>query len=145
MFCDRNTFLVLGPSGPSWARVLQRQDPVIATTEKAVTVTKRTMAKLAATGGLAIAAAATLVPTASASGTSGTTNGCYSTWGSTGSNAHCTNPYVTYPGNFRNHGLCFLEGDQTSSWRWFNQFDWNPGWGQVDCTFQINESFVDWD
>lgn len=113
-------------------------------TDKAVTVTKGTLARLAAVGGLAVAALAAPVSSASASGTSDTTLGCYSTWGSTGSNAHCTNPYATYSAYFQNYGACLWSSDVASNWTWFNQGDWNSGWGQVDCVFDIQESWVNW-
>ena len=106
-------------------------------------MTKGTLARLAAVGGLAVAALAAPVA-ASASGTSATTFGCYSTWGSTGSNAHCTNPYVTYPAYYQNHGACLWSSDVNSSWVWFNQRDWNSGWGQVNCVFDIQQSWVNW-
>ncbi len=93
-------------------------------------VMRKSLARATVIGGLAVAAVAAVAPLASA-GTSNTTLGCYSTWGSTGSNAHCSNPYALDDGDYTNHGSCYYSSDQ-----------WSSLWGQVDCTFSINWSEV---
>lgn len=103
---------------------------------------RSTIAKVSIVGAFASAALAGVTPPALAAGTSGTTNGCYSTWGSTGSNAHCTNPSVSQDGNYRNYGNCYYSSDQYSGWVWFGKGSYVDGWGQVDCTFSINYSYV---
>jgi hypothetical protein len=100
------------------------------------------LAKALIVGGLTIAAGAAVVPMVSASGSSAVSFGCYSTWGSTGSNAHCTAPSATYSGNYRNWAWCnTVEGALTSKWQWFNAGQYVPGFGQVNCTFSIHDAF----
>lgn len=100
------------------------------------------MSKVAAIAGLSVAAIAVAAPMASASGASGVTNGCFSTWGSTGTDAHCTVPHVTVTGNYANHAACDFEPDHTSAWSHFpvpaEIFDF----GQIDCTFSVSWSSV---
>ena len=101
------------------------------------------VARLAAVGGLAIAAIATVSPSAFASGTSGNTNGCVSTWGDTGSNGHCTAPHVTVTGNYSNYAVCGGLGDnQDSGWYYMTEGSYVDGWGQVDCTFSVSHSEI---
>ncbi|MCK9897956.1 hypothetical protein [Frankia sp. AgB32] len=76
-----------------------------------------------------------------ASGTSPTTNGCYSTWGSTGTNAHCFN--VTVTGNYRNHAFCSAQFDKVSSALYMTRGSTVNNWGQLNCTFSVTRSRVD--
>ncbi|GAA1514239.1 hypothetical protein GCM10009677_54290 [Sphaerisporangium rubeum] len=76
-----------------------------------------------------------------ASGTSPTTNGCYSTWGSTGTSAHCFN--VTVTGNYRNHAACQSQPDKVSSWLWITAGSTVDNWGQLNCTFKITSSRIE--
>ncbi|MCM3887598.1 hypothetical protein ND747_28815 [Frankia sp. R82] len=80
------------------------------------------------------------VESALASGQSPRTNNCYSTWGSTGSNAHCYANSVA--GTYTNHGFCTSQPDPTSS-KYFVKGTYAPDWGQVNCWFKINSSRVD--
>ena len=99
------------------------------------------VARSAAIAGLAIAAVGVTAPTSFA-GTSGNVYGCYSTWGSTGSNAHCQ--MVQRQGNFQNQGSCNLGGTVRSGWNFFSTLQSVPNWGQVDCTFAIDSSWVNY-
>ncbi|MFB7128014.1 MULTISPECIES: hypothetical protein [unclassified Kitasatospora] len=98
--------------------------------------------KVAAVAGLATVVALGVAPLASASGTSGKTNGCYSTWGTTGTNGHCYP--VTADGNFRVSADCNLEPDGSSGWSYFYKNANIGGFGQYDCTFKINSSWVEY-
>ncbi|MEV7778720.1 hypothetical protein [Kitasatospora sp. NPDC088351] len=100
------------------------------------------IARSVAIAGLAVAAAVAAAPAATASGTSGQTNGCYSTWGSTGSNAHCKSVGVT--GYYRNHAECSWQSDRWSTYYYFWNLSSQPNWGQVDCAFSIESSWVDY-
>lgn len=95
-----------------------------------------------------LAAAAVVVVTAPSSlasgGTSPTTNGCYSTWGNTGSDAHCTNPHVTVTGNYRNHLSCNSQVDKVSGWIYFQAGAYADHWGQLNCTFKASSSRVEY-
>ncbi|MEV7778721.1 hypothetical protein [Kitasatospora sp. NPDC088351] len=101
---------------------------------------RSSMARAAAIAGLAAAAVAVVSPAAMASGTSNDVNGCYSTWGSTGSNAHCKD--VTATGFYRNAASCNWSLDQQSAEYMFLFGSSKQDWGQVDCTFKINFSWV---
>ncbi|MFD4394316.1 hypothetical protein [Kitasatospora sp. NPDC058478] len=99
------------------------------------------LTRVAVMAGLAAAAVISITPSAFA-GTSGNTFGCWSTWGSTGSNAHCQN--VQKSGYFQNYGYCDWEADQTSTNTWFDEKSTVNNWGQIDCTFNISRSLVNW-
>ncbi|MFI6850648.1 hypothetical protein OG535_01855 [Kitasatospora sp. NBC_00085] len=92
--------------------------------------------------GLGVAAVVVVAPGALASGTSNKTNGCWSTWGSTGSNAHCQN--VTDGGNYVNKSICSWSSDQVSDAEWFDRGASKDNWGQIDCTFNVEKSWVDY-
>lgn len=96
----------------------------------------------AAIAGLAAAAIVSAAPGASASGTSSKTYGCWSTWGDTGSNAHCQK--IEKSGYFANKGYCDWSSDQTSGHDWKDAGTSDPDWGQIDCTFHISRSLVEW-
>ncbi|WP_282202139.1 hypothetical protein [Kitasatospora fiedleri] len=67
--------------------------------------------KAAAVVGVSALAFIGFMPTAQASsGTSNNVLGCYSTWGNTGTNAHCFN--VTLGGTFQNFAACNVEADK---------------------------------
>ncbi|MFE4971780.1 hypothetical protein ACFRAR_06645 [Kitasatospora sp. NPDC056651] len=102
------------------------------------------IAKVSLVGIFSAAAITTVAPSAFAGGTSGTTNGCYSTWGNTGSNAHCTNPVVTVSGYYQNFGSCSYSSDQYSTRYFYSQGSAPNNWGQVDCTFSISYSRVNY-
>ncbi|MEU3503312.1 hypothetical protein ABZ726_22000 [Streptomyces hundungensis] len=97
-----------------------------------------------AIGGLSVLAVAGIAPVAIASGTSGTTNGCYSTWGSTGTNAHCTNPSIQMDGAVRNHASCDFEADKVSGWIWTTRGSVFDNWGQLDCSWHVSRSRVEY-
>ncbi|MFF7897206.1 hypothetical protein ACFZCV_00030 [Streptomyces sp. NPDC007920] len=99
---------------------------------------RKTMARAVAIAGLAAAAVTMGAPTALA-GTSPTTEGCYSTWGNTGSNGHCQS--VARTGDFQNQIDCSLLGD-SSIWYLFNKGASKPSWGYVECTFSANRSWI---
>ncbi|MBP5938358.1 hypothetical protein [Streptomyces acidiscabies] len=101
--------------------------------------TRNTIARAAAFAGAAIAVVALSAPSAMASGTSPKLNGCYSTWGSTGSVAHCVS--VTRGGQYKNRGVCTF-GNEDSLWKFFQGGESNPKWGGVECTFDIEKSFI---
>jgi hypothetical protein len=82
---------------------------------------------------------------AHASGTSPTTNGCYSTWGSTGANGHCSNPHVTESGKYQVHGNCSFQNSQSSGYIYYGAGSYIPNWGQINCTFQIDNSSVEYE
>ncbi|MFE5584504.1 hypothetical protein [Kitasatospora sp. NPDC056531] len=98
------------------------------------------IAKVSAVGVLAAAATVGLAPLAFA-GASSTTNGCYSTWGNTGSDAHCNNPNATQDGNYGNYESCSAESDN-QTWVWFGAGSVSNDWGQEDCTWSANWSAV---
>jgi hypothetical protein len=75
-----------------------------------------------------------------ASGTSNTVDGCYSTWGSTGTNAHCFK--VTKTLNYRNHAACEAQPDKTSSWTEIVKGSTVPNFGQINCTFTVTSSSI---
>ncbi|MFH8383562.1 hypothetical protein ACH4E7_21885 [Kitasatospora sp. NPDC018058] len=102
---------------------------------------RSTVAKAAIVGLFSTAALATVAPSAFA-GQSPNTFGCFSTWGSTGSNAHCYD--VTQNGDFQNAASCSASFDQQSDWIWISQGSTINGWGQVDCTFSINNSWINY-
>ncbi|MFE5584505.1 hypothetical protein [Kitasatospora sp. NPDC056531] len=102
---------------------------------------RASITKVSAIGILAAAATISLSPVAFA-GQSSTTNGCYSTWGNTGSNAHCVDPHVTVTGNYENYENCSAESDNYSGWNSFDSGAYVNGWGQVDCTWSANYSQV---
>ena len=102
------------------------------------------VAKGAVIGALGIAALGVVAPSAFASGTSGNTNGCYSTWGSTGSDAHCHSPGAQKAGNYQNYGSCWNSGDQSFTYTGVYVGWIDPDWGQVDCVFSINCSRVNY-
>ncbi|MCY0942202.1 MULTISPECIES: hypothetical protein [Streptomyces] len=90
-------------------------------------------------GALTVAAAVTVVPTATAAGTSGKTNGCYSTWGNTAFTGHC-NP-VTVSGQFNNWGVCDWQTDRGSGYhRWSKGFVGK--WGTRECSFKVLRSYI---
>ncbi|MFJ3306229.1 hypothetical protein ACIPSA_24545 [Streptomyces sp. NPDC086549] len=99
---------------------------------------RNTIARVAALAGVAVAAVALATPSAMA-GTSAKLNGCYSTWGSTGSVGHCAR--VTTTGNFKNRGVCTF-GNEDSLWEFFGAGESHPKWGGVECTFDIEKSFI---
>jgi hypothetical protein len=101
--------------------------------------TRITIAKAAAAAALAGAAVAVAAPTALASGTSPTLNGCYSTWGSTGSSGHCVS--VTQSGQYKNRGVCTF-GNEDSIWKHFGYGQSDSKWGTVECTFDIEKSYI---
>ncbi|MER6568678.1 hypothetical protein ABT288_21475 [Streptomyces sp. NPDC001093] len=100
---------------------------------------RNTIARVAALAGVAVAAVALATPSAMASGTSPKLNGCYSTWGSTGSVGHCVK--VTEAGQYKNHGVCTF-GSEESLWTSFGYGESNPKWGGVECTFNISKSYI---
>ncbi|MFF7897202.1 MULTISPECIES: hypothetical protein [unclassified Streptomyces] len=103
---------------------------------------RNTIARVAALTGAAVATVAAIAlsaPSAMASGTSATLNGCYSTWGSTGSVGHCVS--VTKIGQYKNRGVCTF-GNEDSLWTVFRIGDSNPKWGGVECTFNIEKSYI---
>ncbi|MBB4794331.1 hypothetical protein [Streptomyces nodosus] len=100
---------------------------------------RNTIARVAALTGAAVAAVALSAPSAMASGTSATLNGCYSTWGSTGSVGHCVN--VSKYGQYKNRGVCTF-GNEDSLWTVFRIGESNQKWGGVECTFNIEKSYI---
>lgn len=83
-----------------------------------------------------------VAPSAVASGgTSAKTNGCYSTWGNTGSNSHCTPATVT--GNYRNHLACNSQADKVSGWLYITKNSTVSGFGQLNCTFKASSARVE--
>ncbi|WP_159039717.1 hypothetical protein [Streptomyces sp. TP-A0356] len=100
---------------------------------------RTTITRVAAFTGAAIAAVALSAPSAMASGTSPRLNGCYSTWGSTGSVGHCVS--VTVAGQYKNRGVCTF-GNEDSIWTVFGYGASNPKWGGVECTFDISKSYI---
>lgn len=97
-------------------------------------------AKVLLVSAAAVAGMAALAPAAFASGTSPTVNGCYSTWGSTGTNAHCFN--VTETGKYQNHASCDAQPDKTSSWLTIGKGSTVDNWGQLNCTFKVSSSRI---
>jgi hypothetical protein len=73
-------------------------------------------------------------------GTSGMTNGCYSTWGNTGSSYHC--PRVTVTGYYQNHLACDKEQDKTSPWSRLTAGSSVDNIGQVNCRFKASSAYV---
>ncbi|KUN78298.1 hypothetical protein AQJ66_31700 [Streptomyces bungoensis] len=100
---------------------------------------RNTIARVTALAGVVIAAVALATPSALASGTSPKLNGCYSTWGSTGSVGHCVK--VTKNGQYKNRGECTF-GKEDSLWTDFWIGDSNPKWGGVECTYNISKSYI---
>ncbi|MGJ5754783.1 hypothetical protein FB563_2970 [Streptomyces puniciscabiei] len=100
---------------------------------------RTTITRVAALTGAAIAAVALSTPAALASGTSPKLNGCYSTWGSTGSVGHCAR--VTETGQYKNRGVCTF-GNEDSIWTVFYSGESHPKWGGVECTFDIEKSYI---
>ena len=99
------------------------------------------VAKAALVAAFAGAAVTGVAPLASAS-TSSTTNGCYSWWGNTSSDGHCTDPYVTYSGYYQNYAYCDFSSDQSSSWTWYSRGSKPNAWGVVECTFSVSQSHI---
>ncbi|MEV0484165.1 hypothetical protein AB0I69_26585 [Streptomyces sp. NPDC050508] len=98
-----------------------------------------TIARVAALAGAAVAVVALAAPSAMASGTSAKLNGCYSTWGSTGSVGHCVS--VTKSGQYKNRGVCTF-GNEDSLWTVFGYGESDSKWGGVECTFDIEKSYI---
>ncbi|MFJ7273503.1 hypothetical protein [Kitasatospora sp. NPDC098663] len=94
--------------------------------------------KATAIGGLTVAAITVLAPAASAGGTSGTTNGCYATWGDTGANGHCTSPSATQTGLYSVYESCAAEPDSVSTQIIISKGQVVNNFGQVYCTFSAN-------
>jgi hypothetical protein len=91
----------------------------------------------------AAAALALATPAFASGGTSPTTNGCFSTWGNTGSNYHCTSPYATATGRYRNHLACNAQPDFVSSWVSIARGSKVDGLGQLNCAFKASSSRVE--
>ncbi|MFJ8957724.1 hypothetical protein ACIRO1_47330 [Streptomyces sp. NPDC102381] len=89
---------------------------------------------------LSLGAIATIAPSAAASGTSAKTNGCYSTWGSTGFVGHC-NP-VTVSGDFKNWGVCNYEADFGNGWWYWGKGAYIDRFGTAECTFAVSKSYI---
>lgn len=103
---------------------------------------KRGVIQGAAVAALSIVAVGVATPMANASGTSPTTMGCFSTWGSTGTDAHCTNPYATANGDYANAARCGWEPDMNSGAIRLTAGARVPDFGQLDCTFEVQSSYV---
>ncbi|MFD7584351.1 hypothetical protein ACFV84_02805 [Kitasatospora sp. NPDC059811] len=96
--------------------------------------------KTAAVVGVSALALLGFMPAAQASsGTSSTVLGCYSTWGNTGTSAHCFN--VTLGGRFQNFAACNVEADKYA-YISLQQGSTASDWGQLNCTWKIDYSSV---
>jgi hypothetical protein len=95
---------------------------------------------LAVAGTVSVILTGTAGAALASGGTSSSTNGCYSTWGNTGSNFHC--PRVTVSGNYQNHLACNGEADKTSSWYWLSAGSSADNLGQLNCRFKASSAYV---
>ncbi|MDR3036042.1 hypothetical protein [Kitasatospora cineracea] len=102
---------------------------------------RSTIVRLGLVASFAATALVAAAPLASASGTSASVNGCYSTWGSTGTSAHCYN--TTDAGSYQNEAYCGgLDYDRASGWVYIGRNSTVSNWGQLDCRWSINSSDV---
>lgn len=97
-------------------------------------------AKVAATAALGVAATMAIAFPASADGTSYKTFGCYSTWGNTGTSAHCTP--ATASAYFANHAVCQYQPDKTSDYIFISKGSYVDPWGKLNCLFYITNAYV---
>ncbi|MCE7078694.1 hypothetical protein [Streptomyces sp. ST2-7A] len=80
-----------------------------------------------------------VVPSAQAAGSSARINNCWSTWGSTGSAAHCVNTSVT--GHYRNEAHCGgIDYDRVSGWVRIARGSTVDPWGRLECAWSIRSS-----
>ncbi|WP_133243246.1 hypothetical protein OIE62_22695 [Streptomyces scopuliridis] len=78
---------------------------------------------------------------ASADGSSAKLNNCWSTWGSTGSSAHCVNTSQT--GSYQNEAYCGgVDTNKASGWRQITKGSTIDPWGKLECTFSIRYSDI---
>jgi hypothetical protein len=75
-----------------------------------------------------------------ADGTSPKTFGCYSTWGDTGTSAHCRP--ATQTAHFANHAVCWFEPDHTSDYTLITKGSTVDPWGQLECGLSIQKAYV---
>jgi hypothetical protein len=106
---------------------------------------KNTVIRSATVIGLAAASFSMLAPAASASGTSGVTNGCYGQWWNTAFEGKCDRPHVTVSGRYRLVAYCDTDTDYTGKWVLLSKgskvipFDkgectWEATWANVHFT-----------
>jgi len=121
---------------------------------KNIFATRKALANAALVSALSVAAIGVLAPTANAYYRSNTWAGCYSTWGNTGTNAHCNDPWAAaqdgtsggneiggQSGDWANHALCDFESDMTSSRSYFYYLHSYDNFGQLDCTFNVTGAY----
>ncbi|AEV84876.1 hypothetical protein ACWT_3852 [Actinoplanes sp. SE50] len=89
---------------------------------------------------IAVVVPATAGAAYASGGTSGRTNNCYSTWGNTGSSAHCLPATAT--GYYQNHLVCNGEGDKVSNWVLISNGATVDNWGQLNCRFKASSADV---
>ncbi|MBB0243166.1 hypothetical protein FNQ90_03320 [Streptomyces alkaliphilus] len=79
------------------------------------------------------------VPAAQAAGSSARLNNCWSTWGSTGTAAHCVNTSVT--GDYRNEAHCGgIDYNRASGWYRIAKGSTVDPWGRLECAWSIRSS-----
>ncbi|GAA1899293.1 hypothetical protein GCM10009716_06420 [Streptomyces sodiiphilus] len=102
---------------------------------------KSIIGKVASTAALTVLATLTAMPAAHAAGSSAKLNNCWSTWGSTGSAAHCRNTSVS--GNYQNEAYCGgIDTDKASGWRYISQGATVDPWGKLECRWSIRYSDI---
>ncbi|MFE9046239.1 hypothetical protein ACFYOG_35810 [Streptomyces sp. NPDC007818] len=90
-------------------------------------------------GALAVAAVATVAPSANASGISASTLGCKGYWYSTSFHGYCNS--VTKAGQFQLFAACDYQSDYYGKWRqlpvgYVGKFDYD------ECTFSVETSYI---
>lgn len=73
-----------------------------------------------------------------ASGTSSTTHGCYSTWGSTGASSHCYKITGSY--GVRTKIICQNESDDEFGYTYISKGSTVKSFGQVNCFYKANSA-----
>ena len=108
---------------------------------KKIFTARKAVTNTAIVGALSIAAIGVVTPMAGAY-QSDTNDGCFSTWGNTGTDAHCTNPFALVNGNYSNHADCDFESDPTSGKQYYYFGQVVNDFGQLNCTFNVTSSYV---
>ncbi|MBD0672208.1 hypothetical protein [Streptomyces sp. CBMA156] len=102
---------------------------------------RSTIVRLGFVASFAAALVVGAAPLASASGQSANLNNCYSTWGSTGTSAHCYN--TSDAGYYQNEAYCGgVDYDRASGWTYIGKGSTISNWGQLNCTWSIRYSDV---
>lgn len=104
---------------------------------------KRTLvnaAKVVAVSALAAGSLAMAMPSAMASGSSGSTNGRYARWWNTAFAGYCTP--ATAAGQYELVGVCDYQVDYYGPWRYIGRNSYISPFDSSACRFSVSRSWV---